>query len=65
MLVSKSLSVDKDRTTIPTLITALFHDLSPDKEPKIPTQGEKRERELQRLIPTRPQADRSVRRRSP
>jgi type II secretory pathway predicted ATPase ExeA len=33
VLVSKSLSVDKDRTTIPTLITALFHDLSPDKEP--------------------------------
>ena len=50
VLVSKSLSVDKDRTTIPTLITALFHDLSPDKEPKIPTQGEKRERELQQLI---------------
>jgi type II secretory pathway predicted ATPase ExeA len=44
--VSKSLSVDKDRTTIPTLITALFHDLSPDKDPKIPTPGEKREREL-------------------
>jgi type II secretory pathway predicted ATPase ExeA len=50
VIVSKSLSVDKDRTTIPTLITALFHDLSPDKEPKIPTQGEKRERELQQLV---------------
>jgi type II secretory pathway predicted ATPase ExeA len=50
IIVSKSLSVDKDRITIPTLITALFHDLSPDKEPKIPTQGEKRERELQQLI---------------
>jgi type II secretory pathway predicted ATPase ExeA len=48
--VSKSLSVDKDRTTIPTLITALFHDLSPDKDPKIPGQGEKRERELQQLV---------------
>ena len=48
--VSKSLSVDKDRTTIPTLITALFHDLSPDKDPKIPTLGEKRERELQQLV---------------
>ena len=48
--VAKSLSVDKDRTTIPTLITALFHDLSPDKDPKIPTQGEKRERELQQLV---------------
>lgn len=50
VIVSKSLSVDKDRTTIPTLITALFHDLSPDKDPKIPTLGEKRERELQQLI---------------
>lgn len=50
VIVSKSLSVDKDRTTIPTLITALFHDLSPDKEPRIPTQGEKRERELQQLV---------------
>ena len=40
--VSKSLSVDKERTTIPTLITALFYDLSPDKDPKIPTLGEKR-----------------------
>jgi type II secretory pathway predicted ATPase ExeA len=48
--VAKSLSVDKDRTTIPTLITALFHDLSPDKDPKIPSQGEKRERELQQLV---------------
>lgn len=48
--VAKSLSVDKDRTTIPTLITALFHDLSPDKDPKIPTLGEKRERELQQLV---------------
>ena len=26
------------------------HDLSPDKEPKIPSQGEKRERELQQLV---------------
>jgi type II secretory pathway predicted ATPase ExeA len=50
VIVSKSLSVDKDRITIPTLITALFHDLSPDKEPKIPGQGEKRERELQQLV---------------
>jgi type II secretory pathway predicted ATPase ExeA len=48
--VAKSLSVDKDRTTIPTLITALFHGLSPDKDPKIPSQGEKRERELQQLV---------------
>lgn len=50
VLVSKSLSVDKDRATLGTLITALFYDLSADKEIKIPTQGEKRERELRELI---------------
>ncbi len=32
--------------TLGTLISALFYDLSADKEIKIPTQGEKREREL-------------------
>ncbi len=51
ILVCKSLSVDKDRTTLATLISALFYDLSPgDKDIKIPTQGEKRERELRDLI---------------
>jgi type II secretory pathway predicted ATPase ExeA len=50
VLVSKSLSVDKDRATLPTLIAALFYDLSADKEIKIPTQGEKRERELRDLV---------------
>lgn len=48
--VAESLSVDKARTTVPTLIAALFYDLSREKEPKIPTQGEKRERELQKLV---------------
>jgi len=48
--VAESLSVDKTRTTVPTLISALFYDLSSEKEPKIPTQGEKRERELQKLV---------------
>lgn len=50
ILVSKSLSVDKARTTLTTLISALFYDLSPDKDVKIPGQGEKRERELRDLI---------------
>lgn len=50
ILVSKSLSVDKDRAPLGTLIAALFYDLSADKEIKIPTQGEKRERELRDLI---------------
>jgi len=48
--ISKSLSIDKERITIPALIAALFHDLSRDKDPKIPTQGERREHELQQLI---------------
>lgn len=48
--VAESLSVDKARTTVPTLISALFYDLSREKEPKIPTQGEKRERELRKLV---------------
>jgi type II secretory pathway predicted ATPase ExeA len=50
VLVSKSLSVDKERTTLAILIAALFYDLSPDKDPRIPTQGEKRERELRDLV---------------
>lgn len=50
ILVSKSLSVDKSRATLPTLIAALFYDLSSDSEVKIPSFGEKRERELRELI---------------
>jgi type II secretory pathway predicted ATPase ExeA len=51
ILVSKSLSVDKNRTTLTTLISALFYDLSNDyKETKIPSLGERRERELRDLI---------------
>ena len=48
--VSRSLSIDKKRVTLPSLIAALFYDMSPDKEPIIPTQGEKRERALQALV---------------
>jgi type II secretory pathway predicted ATPase ExeA len=40
----------EDRATLPTLIAALFYDLSTDKEIKIPKDGEKRERELRDLI---------------
>jgi type II secretory pathway predicted ATPase ExeA len=51
VLVSKSLSVDKNRATLATLIAALFYDLSTDDlEVKIPSLGEKRERELRDLI---------------
>ena len=38
--------VDKRRPTLPTLIAALVYDLSTDKQIKIPSLGEKREREL-------------------
>ena len=50
VIVSKSVAVEKSRATLGTLITALFCDLSPDKEPRIPKQGELRERELRHLV---------------
>ncbi len=50
IIVAKSLSVEKARVTLSTLIMALFYDLSTEKDLKIPTQSEKRERELQKLI---------------
>jgi type II secretory pathway predicted ATPase ExeA len=52
VVVSRSYSVEKQRTTIETLISALFYDLSSEKEVKIPTKPEKRERELYELIKT-------------
>ena len=50
VLVAKSLSVDKERVTLQTLMVALFFDLSSEEEPWIPSQGERRERELRNLI---------------
>jgi type II secretory pathway predicted ATPase ExeA len=50
VIVSRSLSVEKSRATLQTLITALFYDLSNDEAVKIPPRGEERERELQQLI---------------
>ncbi len=50
IIVAKSLAVDKHRTTLPTLIDALFFDLSNEKDVKIPKHGEKRERELRDLV---------------
>jgi type II secretory pathway predicted ATPase ExeA len=49
IIVSKSLALEKDKTTIATLISALFYDLSGDTNYKVPRQTEKRERELQDL----------------
>jgi type II secretory pathway predicted ATPase ExeA len=50
ILVSKSLAVEKQKTNLTTLISALFYDLANDKKLKIPSQGEKRERQLRDLI---------------
>lgn len=44
IIVSRSLAVESDRVSLSTLITALFYDLSIEKDLKVPTQPEKRER---------------------
>src|SRR3990167_2208053 len=46
VLVCRSLSTDKKRVNIGTLYTALFFDLAKDKNFKIPSQPEQRERKL-------------------
>ncbi len=51
VIVSRSLTTEKRSLTIQTLFLALFYDLSSkEKSFKIPTQSEKRERELIELI---------------
>ncbi len=50
VVVSSSMAVDKERVNLGTLITALFYDLSTEKDFTIPTQPEKRERKLLALI---------------
>ena len=50
VLVAKSLAVEKHSIKLGTLIAALFYDLSPEKSVRIPTQGEKRERDLRELV---------------
>ncbi len=53
ILVSRAMAVDKDRINLGTLIMALFFDLAIEKDFKIPTQTEKRERGLLALIKKR------------
>jgi type II secretory pathway predicted ATPase ExeA len=59
VLVSKPLAVDKNRITLTVLVNALFYDLGAEpgskseKELKIPTQAERRERLLRDLIKKR------------
>jgi type II secretory pathway predicted ATPase ExeA len=50
--LAKSLAVDKRRTSLPSLIEALFYDLSPGDraQVKIPKQAERRERDLRDIM---------------
>lgn len=50
VIVSRSLSVDETRISMPLLIAALFYDLSAEKTVKIPSQSERRDRDLQELF---------------
>ncbi len=50
VIVSRSLSVDKAKISMPLLIAALFYDLTPEKTVKISSQSERRERDLQELF---------------
>lgn len=50
IVISRSLAVDKDKVNLGVLMTALFCDLSTEKNGKPPTQPEKRERKLLTLI---------------
>lgn len=50
IIISRSLAVDKDRVNLGTLMTALFYDLTTEKDVKPPTQPEQRERKLLALI---------------
>jgi hypothetical protein len=50
VIVSKSISIEKSRVTLGTLITALFCDLSTDKELKIPKHSELRDRDPLNLV---------------
>jgi type II secretory pathway predicted ATPase ExeA len=53
VIVFRSLTVDKDRVKLGTFITALFYDLSKEKDFKPPTQPETRERKLLELLQKR------------
>lgn len=50
VIISSSLAVDKNRVNLGTLITALFFDLSTERDFKPPSQPERRERKLLELV---------------
>ena len=47
MIVSRALSLEKAKISVPLLVSALFYDLSSEKTVAIPSQSERRERDLQ------------------
>jgi type II secretory pathway predicted ATPase ExeA len=53
VLVARSLAVEKDRVELRTVIMALFYDLATEKDVKIPTHPETRERQVLDLISKR------------
>ena len=46
VILSRSIALEKARVTIGTLVTALYCDLTTEKEPKIPKVSELRDREV-------------------
>ena len=50
VIVSRSLSVDKAKISVPLLLAALFYNFTPEKTVKICSQSERRERDLQELF---------------
>lgn len=50
ILLSRSLAIDKERVRLATLMTALFYDLATEKEGRLPTAPEQRERKLLSVI---------------
>jgi type II secretory pathway predicted ATPase ExeA len=50
VIVARSLSVEKNKITMPLLLMALFYDLSTEKTVTISNQSERRERDLQELF---------------
>ena len=50
VIVSRSLSIEKGKISLPLLEAALFYDLSSDRAVKIPSQSERRVRDLQELF---------------
>ncbi|SEN69543.1 Type II secretory pathway, component ExeA (predicted ATPase) [Sphingomonas gellani] len=50
VIVSRALSLEKAKISVPLLVAALFYDLSTEKTVSIPSQSERRERDLQELF---------------